>query len=160
MGVPADYYPLVMHVIELIGQGRTQTAACDETGLSVSTFKQYVERTPELHALFNDAETRGYDGMADSLVEIDTHCAIAGVSDPKVMKVLSDNIRWYLSRKRPQQYGERIVVENKITADKAIIDALSRGAERALTARVINDVAYEVIQALPPPDEDDLSQFV
>lgn len=167
MGVPADYFPLVMRAIDLIGQGRTQTRACDEAGVSVATFKAYVAQTEELHALFNDAEQRGYDTLADILLEIDSH-HLYGSSDPKQQKVMSDNIKWLLSRRRPQQYGERVIVENKITADKAIIDALSRGAERALMNTVVEDVSYTVIQEIADKSADallegvdvDLLQFV
>lgn len=164
--LPANMYPLVMRAIELIGQGRTDTAACALVGLTVSTLRKYIRETPELHGLYEDADARRYDMMADTLVEIDSHCAIAGVSDVKVMKVLSDNIKWFLSRKRPQQYGERITVENHITADRAIINALERGAARAVAAQVANtiDVDYTVVsparQLSAPEDDEDLSQFI
>ena len=144
MSVPADYYPRVMHAISLLGQGHTLTAACDAAGVTVSTLHATCRATPELQELYNDAEQRGYDRMADILLTIDTD-PLYGTTDPRKMKIVSDNIKWYLSRKRPQQYGERVVVETNITADRAIIDALERGRQRALTARVIEDVAYEVI---------------
>lgn len=147
MGLPADYYPLVMRVIDLIGQGRTQTSACDECGITVSTFKSYVKQTPELHIVAADAEQRGYDTLAEILLEIDRH-EHYGSSDPKQQKVISDNIKWLLSRKRPQQYGERIVVENHITADKAIIDALSRGRDRAMSAKIVEGVTYSVVEQI------------
>jgi hypothetical protein len=144
--VPMDVYPLVMKAIDDIGNGRTLTRACDAAGLSVATFKRYVTDTPELHDLFNDAEQRGHDALADILLEIDSH-PVYGSTDPKQQKVVSDNIKWFLARKRPQQYGDRVIVENKITADKAIIDALSRGAQRAIAAKVLEGVTYTVIDA-------------
>lgn len=167
MGLPIDYYPLVMKALDLISQGRTVSAATDAAGIPYSTFRSYVDKTPELQQIFNECEQRGYDRMADTLVEIDVTCAIAGVTDPKVMKVLSDNIRWFLSRKRPQQYGERVTVTHNITADKAITDALMRGRERAM-GTLIEDATYTVVEQVVLPDaavpiqelDDELLQFV
>lgn len=155
MALPFDQLSAVMRALDLIGQGRSRTSACDEAGVAIPTFNRYVRETPELSAAFEDAEQRGYDVMADSLIEIDRTCAIAGVTDPKVMKILSDNIRWFLARKRPQQYGERVTVTHNITADKAIVDALQRGKERAIAGGVIEDVTYTVVKehALPAPAE-------
>lgn len=152
MTLPVDIFPNVMRALDNISQGHTLTAACDLANVSVTAFKKYVSNTSELHDLFNEAEQRGYDRMADALLTIDTD-PVYGTTDPKKMKILSDNIKWYLSRKRPAQYGERVIVENNITADRAIIDALERGKQRAIQAAVINDVAYEVVQdvLLPTP---------
>lgn len=80
--------------------------------------------------MFTDAEQRSYDAMAEALVDIDNH-AIHGQSDPKMAKVISDNIKWLLSKRRSKEYGERITVDHTITADKAITDALAAGRKRA-----------------------------
>lgn len=170
MSVPADTFPAVLRALDLIGQGHTQSVACDEAGISVHAFKNAVRNTPELSELFTDAEQRGYDRMADALLSIDND-SVYGTSDPKKMKIVSDNIKWYLSRKRPQQYGERVVVETTITADRAIIEALERARQRSITGVVIDAVAYDVTQQmLSPPKEnaaldlrgvpDELMQFV
>lgn len=165
MTLPLDMYPRVIQALDYIGQGRTKTAACDLAGVNVSVFNRYVKATPELAEIFEDSEQRGYDRMADTLLTIDTD-VVYGSTDPKKMKIISDNIKWFLSRKRPQQYGERVTVEHNITADRAIVDALERGRQRAIAGRVLDDVAYSVVQTtlpaqLPPrgQDDEDLSQF-
>jgi hypothetical protein len=145
MALPIDIFPAVMSALTLISQGRTKTSACDEADISTAAFDTYVQSQPELHAAFNAAEERGYDTMAELLLELDNH-PVYGTRDAKLLKITSDNIKWFLSRRRPQKYGERVIVENKITADKAITDALNRGKQRALMGTVIEDVAYEVVQ--------------
>lgn len=152
MTLPMDIYPALMRAIDLIGQGKTKTAACDEAGIAYSQLTQYCENTPELRSLYEDAEQRGYDIMADNLVNIDQFGAMLGVSDPKMLAILSKNIQWYLSRRRPRQYGERVSVEHNITADRAIIEALHRGKERAASA-LLEDVTYSVVkETLRLPD--------
>ena len=158
MTLPIDTLTAVMRALDFLSQGHTLSAACDKASISVSAFNKTVRNTKELHDLFTDAEQRGYDRMADTLLTMD---AVDNVNspyyqtDPKIMKILSDNIKWYLSRKRPQQYGERVIVENTITADRAIIDALERAKQRAIGA-VVEDVAYALVQdvpALPSPQK-------
>ncbi len=141
-----------MQALDLISQGHTPTKACDATGITVATLKKHCDSEPLFTELWQDAQARGHDSMADALLSIDNH-DLYGSSDPKIMKVMSENIKWYLSRKNPQQYGEKVTIENKITADKAIVEALSRGKQRALSG-VIEDVTYAVVEEI------DLSEFM
>lgn len=174
MPIPVDIYPSIMRAIDLIGQGRTKTSACDEAGISVTAFNTHVSASPELREMFDEAEQRGYDTMAEILLEIDRHPHY-GSSDVAKASLISRNIQWFLSRRRPAQYGDKVVVENRITADKAIVDALNRARERAT---LLEDVPYEVVdtafthvatnvaqKVLPPaqrtPDDDeDISSFL
>jgi len=145
MGVPVDYLTGVMRALDLIGQGYSQTRACDVAKITVSTFKHYVKSTPELIAIFDDAEQRGHDALADVLLDIDNH-PYYGTNDPKAQRVLSENIKWFLSRKRPAQYGDKMLVTHNITMDRVIVDALTRGAERAGN---IIDAEYKVLEHKP-----------
>jgi len=158
MTLPVDIYPRVMAALNFISQGHTISASCDKAGLSYTAFKKYVDSTPELLDVFTDAEQRGYDRMADALLQIDSDL-VYGSSDPKKMKIISDNIKWYLSRKRPAQYGERVTVEHNITADRAIIDALERARQRSIGGEVI-DAAYTVVGEIVQDEELDISQFL
>ena len=144
-----DVYMRVMHALDLISQGKTETVACDEARISKDTLELYTARDPNLADMATNARARGFDTLADILLHIDTDLEY-GSSDPKVMKVLSDNIKWYLSRKNAPKYGDRLTVENIITADKTIVEALSRGKQRALegvVATVIEDVVFKVVGA-------------
>lgn len=151
-----DMYPKVLSVLTLLSQGRTLTAACDECKITFHSFRQYVNAVPELSGMYADAEQRGYDVMADALLNIFGDGQY-GETEPKRAKIMSDNIKWYLARKRPALYGDRSIVEHQITADKTIVEALSRGKE-AVSRAVIEGVAYSVIEdatQLPA----DLKQF-
>lgn len=161
MSLPVDVFPKVMSVLTLLSQGRTLTSACDAENITISSFRKYVSSHEELEAAFVDAERRGYDTLAEVLLEIDRHDHY-GSSDTKQQKVISDNIKWYLEKKSPEKYGNKVVVENRLTADRAIVDALSRARDRAIGVvanDVIEDAVFTTIER-PRPDDEDLSQFM
>ncbi len=153
--------PKVLNVLEHMCQGHTLTKACDLERIAVVTFKQYVTASPELQVQFEAAEQRGLDTLADLLINPFDNL-IFGDTDVKKIRIICENIKWFLSRKRPTQYGDKSIVEHQITADRQIIDALQRGKERAIQG-VIENVAYEVVSEAPmtkdnlPPE---LLQFV
>jgi len=129
MGTPYDYYPAVLYALNEISQGETVTSACDKANISIDTFENYTKRDPELQRLYADAERRGYDALADALVNIDDH-KIHGRSDPKMAKVISDNIKWLLSKRDQKRFGDRLEVKHEVTLDKAIVSALEAARNR------------------------------
>lgn len=143
MGLPYDYMPLVMQAIDYISTGYTETRACDYARVNITTFKQYIKNSEELQALYNEAMQRGYDAMAEALLEPDNH-AIYGHSDPKMAKVQSDNIKFFLERRDSKRYGQKVEVNHHLTADKAITQALNAARHRALPPP-----SYEVIDVVP-----------
>lgn len=80
--------------------------------------------------MYMEANIRGADAMADALLVIDNH-PLYGSSDPKLAKVISDNIKWLLERRHRTIFGQNIVITHNVTADKAIISALVAARERA-----------------------------
>lgn len=134
MPLPYDYYPAVLYAIDLIGQGHTKTAACDLSNIPVATFNSYVGRNEELRVAFEEAEDRGSDAMADALINIDNH-KVHGQSDPKMAKVISDNIKWLLSKRRVREYGDRVVVDHSVSVDVAITTALDAARTRVASAK-------------------------
>lgn len=151
--LPAHIYEGVMKALDLISQGYTPTKACDQARISTYWLKRAIADDALLSELAADAFERGYDTLADALLHIDTD-ATYGTSDPKKMKIISDNIKWYLEKRDNRRYGQKVLIENKITADRAIVDALARGKQRAIeatTATVVDAVAVELL---------DLSEFM
>lgn len=145
MTLPVDVYPKVLRALTFIGEGKTETHACDDAGISVSTFRKYVNSSNDLADLYMEASARGYDTMADRLVRIDEWGINEGVTDSKMLALISKNTQWYLNKRRPQVYGDKSEVVHTVTADRAIIEALSQGKLRAERG-VIEDVMYTVVQ--------------
>lgn len=147
-----DYYPLVLKALELISQGQVVTRSCDQAGIAVATFEAYVARDPNLQQMRVEAERRGHDALADALINIDNH-RIHGHSDPKMAKVVSDNIKWFLSKKDTKRFGDKVEVTHTLTADRAIVDALNAARARVtqIASPVVEDAIFEVIT---PEDEE------
>lgn len=156
MPTPVDYFPTIMTAIDLISQGYTKTKACDTCGISTVLFDRYVSNNDVLRDVYGEAEQRGYDTLADILLEIDSN-AIYGSSDPKMAAVISKNIQWYLSRKRPKEYGDRVSVDVTISADKAIVEALARARIRGTTGgTLLEGVSYARIDGLTAEEQAEL----
>jgi hypothetical protein len=148
MALPYDYYPAVLYAIDLVGQGHTVTSACDEANLPVSTFRTYLKKHTDLQDLYTEADQRGADAMADALINIDNH-RVHGQSDPKMAKVISDNIKWVLAKRKPKEFGDRVQVDHSVTVDVAITTALDAARRRVALPDDVIDA--EVVQ-----DDDDI----
>jgi len=142
--LPDTRYTNIVNALGYISQGYTQTDACRKAGTSVAELRRAVEANPELEKALADAEQLGFDALADSLLDPEFGAGPYTSNDPKFAKLISDNKKWFLSRRSPQKYGDRMIVENHITADKAIIDALHKGRQRALEARVVDRTVSEL----------------
>lgn len=164
MAIAYDYYPLVLTALDLVSQGRTITDACDEVFLPVAMYEKYTAADPSLMELRVDAERRGHDALRDALVNIDNH-KIHGQSNPQMAKVISDNIKWVLSKSDPKRFGDRIEVKHEITVDRAIIEALGRAKNRTdfLTDTrgtvIEGSVSREVVEIIEDAiyDDEDMS---
>lgn len=155
MSLPYDYYPAVLYALNLLGQGHTLTAACDQSNITVQTFDSYIKRDPELKAMYEEAIVRGNDAMVDALINIDNH-KIHGQADAKMAKVISDNIKWVVSKRDPKRFGERIEIKHEITMDAAIINALERARSRTQSLPDhTNDNGATIIDVTPLEDDDD-----
>lgn len=139
MALPYDYYPAVLYAINVLGQGNTLTEACDQANIEVPTFKRYLANDPTLQEMYEDAEQRSYDAMADALVNIDNH-KIHGQSDSRMAKVISDNIKWVLEKRDNKRFGQRVEVKHEVTMDRAITDALNAARNRSAPRIPVNDV--------------------
>lgn len=144
--LPYDYYPGVLRAITLISQGETKSKACDTALVPVDLFDRYVKGDIQLGALFMEAEVRGRDAMADALLSPDNH-SLYGHTNPQMAKIQSDNIKWYLSKKDPKSYGERIEIKHEITLDRAITDAMDRAKARVHATNVIDHDPKEMMPA-------------
>lgn len=153
MTTPYDDYRAVLSAIDAISQGETRTVACDQAKISIAKFERYIQSDPRLQEMYIDAERRGYDALADALIHIDND-SVHGQSDPKMAKVISDNIKWILARRDTKRFGDRIEVKHELTMDRAIIDALEAARNRTAmiehTPRVIDVTPTEAV------DEDDI----
>jgi len=149
-----DQYPKVLRALELISQGRTQTFACDEAGISIHAFEKATDNDTSLQRLRIEAERRGYDALADGLLTINVLRKPDGSdnpyaeTNPQMAKVVSDNIKWVLDKRDRKRFGAHVEIKHEITADKAITDALDAARRRAATGKVV-DLGPEDFASVP-----------
>mgnify|MGYP001546060075 FL=1 len=150
MSTPYDYYPACLYAIQQLGPGYTLTQACNAANITVALFRRYCANDPNLNDQFIDAEQRSHDALADALVHIDN--SEHGSSDPKMASVLSSNIKWYLAKKDPKRFGERVTVEHDVKVDVTITQALNRARQRTQIAAAddaVDATFVDVSPALP-----------
>ena len=149
-----DVSARVIQAIDLISQGHTNTVACKRVGISVMTLQRFLKDNTEVAELYDEAQQVGHDTLADALVTPADLGALSGAADEKELKLVSENVKWLLARRDKNRFGDAVTVTHNITADKAIVNALQRGQERAMQRRleqqqeksnVIEDVAFEVV---------------
>lgn len=145
MSLPYDHYSAVLYAINVLSQGNTLTEACRQANIPVRTFNSYVDNDPELAAMYKEADILSSDAMADALINIDNH-VVHGHSDPKMAKVISDNIKWVLSKRRPKEYGDRVQVDHSVTVDVAITTALDAARRRLPQIEKQEVVDAEVVE--------------
>lgn len=130
MTVPYDIVADILRVLKRISEGKVPTVACDECGVSYTTFTNYTKKYPQLADLRIEAEDRLYDQMAEALPHIFDH-PIYGQDVAGNASIVSSNIKWLLERRRMKSYGTHSVIEHTITADREVLDALQRAKARA-----------------------------
>lgn len=132
--------------------GKLPTVACDELGIPYRTFDYYTQSIPELSKMRFEAEDRLYDMMAEALVCPDDH-PVYGRTDPKMAAIMSRNIQWLLARRR-QRYGDKVINEHIITADKEVLNALqaakarAHGATPTVSVPAAKQLTSEVVEIL------------
>jgi hypothetical protein len=125
MVLPVEVLPQIMQAISFLREGKTLNRACYLAGVSRHSFVTHVSKNPELQQVFDDALAEADDTLAEILVDIDQEH-----SDAKMAAVVSKNIQWLLSRRRPERYGDKITVTTQSSADQEIVGALKLALQR------------------------------
>lgn len=154
-----EYYSAVLFAIEKISQGHTPTKAVALANISWPTFSRYVKTDPELASLLDEANQRGADAMADSLLTLGDKENPYSTTDPKAQKVISDNIKWLLSRRFNKLYGEKVELKVEATVQHIIVEQLENAKNRSMLAiehqqqqrGEVIDAEYVVLPPPPPP---------
>ncbi len=115
--------------------------AAKALGHSLKTVLRWAEKDSEFEEDFHAAREAGYYRLAESLMTI-----FETERDPAKAKILSDNLKWLLSKWNAKKYGDKI----EITGDGTVSIALALEQARARTLpRYIDGEAVEV---LPLPE--------
>lgn len=144
---------LILNVMtRMQSTGDTLTRACDQCGISYAVYWNTVRHCSVLQGLHDEALAISEDILADRLVNVNET-----VPDPKMASVISKNIQWLLSRRRPHKYGDRIVVQHETSRDKIIIARLLAAKTRILTMLNTEPVEDAVEITTTPSDQEALT---
>jgi hypothetical protein len=158
-----EAYPILYSIINRIAQGTPPFRAFQEHGVTRQWFRGWIERDPELQRLHEQAKEDQAETLTEILLTINQPTdprdplAIGGETDAKMAKVISDNIKWYAEKLKPEKYSSRMEIKHTVTADGVITQMLRAGMERISQLKTIDAEYTEVVQArepalLPAPD--------
>lgn len=148
--LPSVKFPIMIAIVHLIADGMAPHQACKEQGTTLAAFKHALSIEPDLKTLFDEALETGSEVLADMLLHIDREH-----SDPRFARIISDNIKWLLERRKPDKYGQRVQVSMENSATKTMMDILDKAIERIPLARApvgsrFVDVSFEDVKETPP----------
>lgn len=159
MALVYDYYPAVLHALELVGQGQSITAAIAQARITIDAFEKTVNSDPSLQNLLVLAERRGQDALADGLLTMHQQYKPGTLednpfytSDSRMARVLSDNMKWWLEKRNNRKFGQKVEQTVVLTLDRAITDALDAARIRATRGTAL--IEHRQIEKAPALIED------
>lgn len=103
----AEKVPLVLALIE---SGNSERSACEEVGISRSTF-----RTTALRTTAGDHYARALEGLAlDQIEKLEATIQDMrdGSLDPAIGRIEVDARKWFASKFLPKRFGDKLDVEH------------------------------------------------
>lgn len=94
------------------------------TGETYWIFREYMFRNLDFKAELAQARSDGMEYLADSLLDI-PHIYIRDTA-----RTLSENIKWLLSKRKPQVYGDKLQLEVHTVVD--VKGAISEAKQRVI----------------------------
>ena len=110
--------------IDLALKGTSLREIMQKVGVSTGVFSRFKRDTHEFRDIFERARLEGLELLADDLLGLADDLSL----DVNRSKLKSDNIKWILSKRKAETYGDRIDVNINKTVDisTALLEAKSR----------------------------------
>jgi hypothetical protein len=148
LGAPSRYTEAIgAEVCERLAEGMLITAIAVELGFAPSTLLEWRERYPDYAAAYARAEQIGFDRLAEKLLSIPKQDG-----DVQRQRLESDNIKWFLGKRNPRIYGDKLELNVNQTID--IGSALSEARARALRP-VSDQQSAEDVEFVDIPSDSD-----
>jgi hypothetical protein len=129
-------------VCERLAEGAVVTVIAVELGFHPSTLLEWRERYPNYAASYARAEQIGFHTLAEKLLTIARQ-----EGDVQRQRLESDNIKWYLGKRNPRVYGDRLDVNIVQTIDigSALTEARARALRPMSDQLTIDDADYRTV---------------
>lgn len=142
------------HVLNMIADGETTRKVREYLGINASTWMKILERSPLFHQAVMHSQSLSLEDLADSLLEIPDQ-----MFDVQKAKLKSDNIKFLLSKRKPQVYGDRIDLNVNGTVD---LRAALNDAERRISlppSDLGNIIETQVVKIKERSTHDDTDEY-
>lgn len=106
-------------LLEMVGGGETLASACAATGAAVSTIYYRIDRDEKFREAMERARKAGAQALASSTLRVAKGEEGFSTGDVKRDTLICKQINHLLSKWHPNEYGEKLQVEQK-TATVAI----------------------------------------
>jgi hypothetical protein len=130
---PEEIAVIKAHLCDVIADGTLMTVACQELGVSYRELYRWKREDPEFRSNLEDANEWLTERKADELATIHET-----VLDAKRAQVAVNSLKWWLAKRNPRTFGDKI----ETTDDQPhLISILNAAIERALRdTRAVVDV--------------------
>jgi hypothetical protein len=119
--------------IELAAKGEPIKRITEAIITTEIDFWTYRQQYPDFKNAFEYARQEGLEQMADGLIT-----AADEYVDVQRGRLKSDNVKWLLSKRKPEVYGDKVDIHVSQTID--ITAALTEARARAVAGSTIKDV--------------------
>ena len=139
----------VLAILADIATGKTVSASCKDNDLHFTTWHGWVETDTDLAAAYARARTKGFDAMADKMIDI-ADSTRASSDHVALARLRIDVRKTLLSKWDPSRYGDSATLnlgnkDDKPFEVKPTVDGI------ALTKTIAQALRRGL---LPPPSED------
>lgn len=135
----------IERVLSMVSKGETLNGVLAFVRVDVEAWEKAVESVPGLSDRVERAKARGIHAMADSVLDI-----VETEPDVARARLKVDAFKWYVSKKLPKEYGDRVQHEHHHTIN---LQAAMGQARDRIRVRPIRDLTKErQTQALDIPD--------
>ena len=113
-------------LIDRIASGVPATIAAREMGLDYQWVNNSC-RDPAFKARYDEACDACFQIVADRMTVLHEE-----IIDPKTAKNVGDNLKWWLSKRKPREFGDKLIVDDG--AQPKLLDILQAAVNRLIEA--------------------------
>jgi len=121
LNIPRENYD---RVLELACQGKPSKQLIDAMGCSRTQFYKILQNNPSFERELTQARRYGYECLAEGVLAITEDDPFG---DPQILRLKSDNTKWFLGVCEPAKYGMRqTVTVESVDLGSALTEARNR----------------------------------
>ncbi len=121
LGRPPIPETLIRDALQALAEGEsTLLGACKTLGISYSSVREQIRKSPDLAALYSSAREGFVEARVEGLDRIPYE-----VADVQRARLISDNTRWIASKVMHKTYGDRTHHDHDVTPDSPLASLLA-----------------------------------